>query len=99
MSSRPFRDWWADRITVGWLVERIWPEPEIHLGPTHCYVIRHDRFLWYMRDPYMMKAASDDPRQQWGQMRQAYRFPTEQAAQQCLMWQEITGVIEKVDLP
>lgn len=99
MEPRPFRDWWADRLTVGWIVRRIWPEYEIRLGPTHCYVIRHPRFVWYMRDPYSLKAVSDDPRRQWGQLRQAYRFPTEETARSCVMWQELDGIVERVELP
>ena len=99
MSARPFRDWWADRTAVGWAVRRIWPSEVLRIGPTHCYVIRHERFVWYMRDPYMMRDSSVDPRRQWGQLRQAYRFPTRDAAEYCLQWQEIDGVIEPVELP
>lgn len=98
MSARPFRDWWADRLTVGWAVQRIWPSEEYRLTPTHCYVIKHRMFVWYMRDPYMLRDSSDDPRRQWGQLRQAYRFPTLAAAEQCLQWQEHDGIIEAVEL-
>lgn len=46
----------------------------------------------------MLRDSSDDPRRQWGQLRQAYRFPTLAAAEQCLQWQEHDGIIEAVEL-
>lgn len=98
MRHRPFRDWCADRITVGWIVRRIWPADPIHIGPTHCYVIRHPRFVWYARDPFLMRDSSLDPRRQWGELRQAYRFAHLQDAESCLMWQELDGIIEQVPL-
>lgn len=92
------RDWAADRITVGWAVRKLWPAPPIRLGPTSCFVIRHPRFVWYARDPYLLRDSSLDPRRQWGQLRQAYRFATRDAAENCLMWQEIDGTVEEMSL-
>ena len=97
--KRQIRDWLADRITIGWLVRIVWPEPEIRIGPTHCYVIRHPTLVWYLRDPHRLRDSSDDPRRQWGPIHQAWRFPTCDSAENCLMWQEYTGVIEAVKLP
>jgi len=66
----------------------------IVLRPPNYYVVRHTRFCRYWRDPYHLKADSGNPLSDWGKLRQAWRFGTEELATGVLSEMGENGIIE-----
>jgi hypothetical protein len=66
----------------------------IVLRPPNYYVVKHTRFCLYWRDPYNIKENSARHLSEWGKLRQAWRFPTEEKAKGVLAEMNESGVIE-----
>ena len=69
MNTERLRLWAACRPVLG-LIIRGRP---VLFPPTYYYLVRHPRFVLYLRRPY---DESNDPRRVWGRLEHAYRFAT-----------------------
>lgn len=60
------------------------------------YIIKHDLVKLYLRDPYRVRPKAGDPRSDWGQLAQAWRFGSEDGAIHAMRLQGWDGTVERV---
>jgi len=88
--------WWLlDSPILGFFVKG----RAIVLRPPNYFVVRHHRFNMYWRDPYNLRADSAGHLAQWGKLKQAWRFSTEEIAMGVLFEMSENGVIESYPYP
>ena len=66
--------------------------------PKYFYVVRNHRISRYWRDPYGLRSNAGDPRSDWGERDQAWKFGTEESANQIMGEFGVTGSVEKIQL-
>ena len=66
----------------------------IVLRPPNYHVVRHTRFAIYWRDPYGLRENYTGHLSEWGKLRQAWKFGSEELAMGVLAEMNETGIIE-----
>ena len=84
------RSWAICRPILGMFVKG----RPIVLRPPNYYVVRHSRFAIYWRDPYGLRENYTGHLSEWGKLRQAWRFGSEELARGVLHEMSETGIIE-----
>lgn len=65
----------------------------IVLRPPNYHVVRHTRFAIYWRDPYGLRSTTGHL-SEWGKLRQAWKFGSEELARGVLAEMNENGIIE-----
>lgn len=88
------RLYWAciGRPILGYLVK----DRPIILRPPNYYVVKHTKFCLYWRDPYGLRENSGRHLSDWGKLSQAWKFGSQELAENLLAQNYEVGIIESI---